>query len=136
MILRLTVQDVYSRETGDVEIIASPDDSVGTLLSSLPVHPDGRGCFVGATPLDPRALLADSPLLSGAVLSVGGAGPDYHPLRGTAAGTMHVIAGPDAGFGVALRPGRCMIGRSAESEVCLHDPDVSRGHALVEVRRV
>ncbi|MGH3296254.1 MAG: FHA domain-containing protein, partial [Trebonia sp.] len=73
------------------------------------------------------------PLLSGAVLSVGGAGPDYQPVRGAAAGTLHVIAGPDAGFGVALRPGRYFIGRAPEAHVCLHDVDVSRTHALVEV---
>ncbi len=133
VILRLTVQDVDSRETGDIEVIASPDDSVGKLLKSLSVNPETRNCFVGATALDPRATLADSPLLPGAVLSVGGAGPDYQPVRGAAAGTLHVIAGPDAGFGLALRPGRYFIGRAAESHVCLWDKDVSRMHALVEV---
>ena len=79
---------------------------VTTLLSSLPGHPDGQGCFVGATALDPRSRLAESPLLSGAVLSVGGAGPDFQPVRGAAAGTLHVFEGPDAGFGAALRAGR------------------------------
>ena len=133
VILRLTVQDVDSRDAEDIEVIASPDDSVGKLLKSLSVNPETRNCFVGATALDPRARLADSPLLPGAVLSVGGAGPDYQPVRGAAAGTLHVIAGPDAGFGVALRPGRYFIGRAAESHVCLQDKDVSRMHALVEV---
>jgi DNA segregation ATPase FtsK/SpoIIIE, S-DNA-T family len=83
--------------------------------------------------LDPRMRLAGSPLLPGAVLSVGGPGPDYHPARRGAAGTLHVIAGPDAGFGVALRPGRYFIGRAADSHVCLYDEDVSRMHAVVEV---
>jgi len=83
--------------------------------------------------LDPRSRLAGSPLLPGAVLSVGGAGPDYQPVRHAAAGTLHVIAGPDAGFGVALRPGRYFIGRAADTHVCLEDADVSRMHALIEV---
>jgi S-DNA-T family DNA segregation ATPase FtsK/SpoIIIE len=83
--------------------------------------------------LNPRLKLARSPLLPGAVLSVGRPGPDYQPVRGAATGTLHVIAGPDAGFGVALRPGRYFIGRAPESHVCLDDTDVSRMHAFVEV---
>ena len=133
VILRFSVQDVSSRDGGDVEVSASPDDSVGTLLDALPVKANGRACFVGATPLDRQARLADSPLLSGAVLSVGGAGPDYQPARAGAEGTMHVVSGPDAGFGVVLLPGRHTIGRAAGSGVCLHDPEVSREHAVIEV---
>jgi DNA segregation ATPase FtsK/SpoIIIE, S-DNA-T family len=133
VILRLTVQDINSRQTGDFEINASPDDWVGSLLNVLPGVSQGDVCFIGAAMLDPGARIAGSPLLPGAVLSVGGAGPDYHPVRGAAAGTLHVIAGPDAGFGVALRPGRYFIGRSPDAHVYLHDVDVSRTHALVEV---
>jgi S-DNA-T family DNA segregation ATPase FtsK/SpoIIIE len=133
MILRLTAQDADSRQASDVELVAAPDSSVGSLLSSLPVPLNGRACFVGATLLDPRSRLADSPLLPGAVISVGGPGPDYHPVRGAAAGTMHVIAGKDTGFGVALQPGRHMVGRTPESSVSLQDTDVSRKHAVVEV---
>jgi S-DNA-T family DNA segregation ATPase FtsK/SpoIIIE len=73
-------------------------------------------------------------MLHGAVLSVGDAGPEYQPVRpGAAAGTLRVIAGPDAGFGVALPTGRHIIGRDAEADVCLHDPDVSRTHAALEI---
>jgi DNA segregation ATPase FtsK/SpoIIIE, S-DNA-T family len=133
VILRFTVQDVNSREGQDVEVFASADDSVGALLDALPVKTDGATCFVGAAPLDRRSRLADSLLLSGAVLSVGGAGPDYQPVRGGAAGTLHVIAGPDVGFGVVLRPGRHAIGRAADADVCLHDDEVSREHAVIEV---
>jgi S-DNA-T family DNA segregation ATPase FtsK/SpoIIIE len=106
---------------------------VTTLLNALPVETGGRDCFVGAARLDPGTSLADSPLLPGSVLSVGGPGPDYQPVRGQAAGTLHVIAGPDEGFGIALRPGRYSVGRTSESDVYLHDTDVSRRHALVEV---
>jgi S-DNA-T family DNA segregation ATPase FtsK/SpoIIIE len=133
VIMSLTVQDVHTREAGDVEVIASPDTTVGALLSALPVGTEGRDCFAGATVLDRRSRLADSPLLPGVVLSVGGPGPDYHPVRGAAAGTMHVTSGPDAGFGVALQPGRHTVGRTAESGVCLRDTDVSRKHAVIEV---
>ena len=131
--LRLTVQDVHTRESGDIEVDASADSSLTSVLSALPGEPDGRACFVGATRLDPGSRLADSPLLPGAVLSVGGVGPDYQPVRGGAAGTLHVISGPDAGFGAALRPGRRTIGRSASADVSLHDVDASRQHAVIEV---
>lgn len=103
------------------------------MLNALPAETDGRDCYVGATRLEPEASLADSPLLPGAVLSVGGPGPDYQPARGDAASTLHVIAGPDAGFGVALRPGRYSVGRAPDSDVPLQDTDVSRRHALFEV---
>lgn len=133
VILRFSIQDVNSRDARDVEVFASPDDYVGTLLDALPLEASGRACYVGATPLDRQARLADSPLLSGAVLSVGGAGPDYQPVRSGAAGTMHVISGPDAGFGAVLQPGKRTIGRAADSDVCLHDPEASRQHAVIEV---
>jgi len=133
VIMRLTVQDLHSRDAGDVEVAASPDTPVGAVLTALPVETAGRDCFAGATLLDHRSRLADSPLLPGAMVSVGGPGPDYHPVRGAAAGTMHVIAGPDAGFGVALRPGRYTIGRTEAAQVCLRDTEVSRQHAVVEV---
>ncbi len=83
--------------------------------------------------LDPRSRLADSPVLPGAVISVGSPGPDYHRVRGAAAGTLHVTSGPDAGFGVALQPGRHTIGRATDSSLCLHDTDVSRRHAVIDV---
>ncbi len=133
VILRLTVQDIDTRETRDVEVVASPDDSVGALLDVLPVRADGRRCFVGATPLNPQAKLADSPVLPGTVLTIGGPGPDYQPVRGASAGTLHVLAGPDAGLDIALAAGRHAIGRAVDSDVCLHDPDVSRKHAVIEI---
>ena len=132
VILRITAQDPRSREKKDIEVVASPDDSVGALLSSLPLDLGGRRCFVGATPLDPGEKLASSPLLPGTALSVGGPGPDYHLVRGAAAGTAHVLAGPDAGFGVALRPGRHTLGRIPGSAVRLNDEGVSRTHAAIE----
>jgi S-DNA-T family DNA segregation ATPase FtsK/SpoIIIE len=133
VILRLTVQDVHSRASEDVEVIASPDSPIGALLDSMPVNPGRRQCFIGAAALDRRARLADSPLLVGAVLSVGGAGPDYQPVRGAAIGTLHVIEGPDAGFGVALLPGTHTIGRAADSGISLSDANASRLHARVDI---
>jgi S-DNA-T family DNA segregation ATPase FtsK/SpoIIIE len=133
VILRLTVQDVLSRQATDIEVAATPDTTVGAVLEMLPVDTTGRQCFVGATALNKQAELADSPLLAGAVLSVGGPGPDYHPVRSQAAGTLHVVSGTDAGFGVALAPGMYRVGRVPQSAIYLHDKEVSRSHALIDV---
>jgi DNA segregation ATPase FtsK/SpoIIIE, S-DNA-T family len=133
MIIQLTVWDAHTRESQDVEVSASPDTSVGSLLESLPVRPAGRRCFTGATELDPGARLADSPLLPGAVISVGGPGPDYHPVLRASAGTLEVVAGADAGLAVALNPGRYPVARDSQAAVSLRDTDVSRKHAEVEI---
>lgn len=117
----------------DVEVSASPESPVSSLLRALPIPAEGKACFVGATAVRPGESLSGSPLLSGAVLSVGRPGPDYHPARGAAAGTLHVIEGTDAGFGMALQPGRYTVGRSGDSDVPLTDTDVSREHAIFEV---
>jgi S-DNA-T family DNA segregation ATPase FtsK/SpoIIIE len=133
VILRLTVQDPRHRTRTDIEVVAASGDSVSTLLHSLPLPAIGQECFVGTVPLIPEAKLADSPLLPGVVLSIGGPGPDYHPVRGAAAGTLHVVGGPDAGFGVALCPGRHTIGRMASAALRLDDEQASRTHAFLDV---
>lgn len=126
MITQLTVWDAQTRVSQDVEVSASPDTSVGSLLQSLPVHLGGRRCFVGATELDPRARFADSPLLSGAVISVGAPGPDFHPVLGASVGQLEVVAGADAGLAVALNPGRCPVARDSQAAMSLRDTDVNR----------
>ncbi|WP_175408241.1 FHA domain-containing protein, partial [Streptomyces sp. TRM64462] len=46
---------------------------------------------------------------------------------------LHVVAGPDAGGVHLLHPGDIRIGRSADADVPLDDPDVSRLHCVVTV---
>ncbi|NJQ01771.1 FHA domain-containing protein [Streptomyces zingiberis] len=92
---------------------------------------DGRHCFLG-----------EPPLLDGAVLSLNApAAPGSHPgvaqdVRETAARRtprLHVVAGPDAGGVHLLHGGQVRIGRSADADVPLDDPDVSRLHCAVTV---
>jgi DNA segregation ATPase FtsK/SpoIIIE, S-DNA-T family len=111
VIIQLTVWDAHTRVSQDVEVSASPDTSVGSLLESLPVHLSGGRCFVGATELDPRARFAGSPLLPGSVISVGAPGPDFHPVLGASAGQLEVVAGVDTGLAAALNPGRYAVAR-------------------------
>jgi DNA segregation ATPase FtsK/SpoIIIE, S-DNA-T family len=62
---RLTVRDGATDK--DVEIAAEPSSSVAALIDSLPVPVNGRACYIGQTPLNPRATVGDSPLIPGAV---------------------------------------------------------------------
>ncbi|WP_026252149.1 FHA domain-containing protein [Streptomyces sp. PsTaAH-124] len=104
---------------------------------------DGRGArepgagpvvlYAGADRLDAqRCTLGEPPLLDGAVLSVGApAQPEPHPELDEAPARLHVVAGPDAGGVHLLHGGQITVGRSADADVPLDDPDVSRVHCAV-----
>jgi hypothetical protein len=91
--------------------------------------------YAGAERLDNgRCTLGEPPLIDGAVLSLGGpAEPEPHPEVDDAPARLHVVAGPDAGGVHLLHGGRITIGRSADADVPLDDPDVSRLHCAVTV---
>ncbi|MFF1451522.1 FHA domain-containing protein [Streptomyces sp. NPDC058274] len=79
-----------------------------------------------------RCTLGEPPLTDGAVLSLGAPaepGPDETDVTAQ----LQVIAGPDAGGVHLLHGGRVHIGRSADADVPLDDPDVSRLHCAVTV---
>ncbi|WP_239158314.1 FHA domain-containing protein, partial [Streptomyces sp. SID13726] len=83
---------------------------------------------------DRRATLGEPPLIDGAVLSLGApAAPEPHPELDDAPTQLHVVAGPDAGGVHLLHGGQIHIGRSADADVPLDDPDVSRLHCAVTV---
>ncbi|AIR98694.1 FHA domain-containing protein [Streptomyces glaucescens] len=89
--------------------------------------------YAGAERLDERrCTLGEPPLLDGAVLSLGApADPEPHPEVDDAPARLDVVAGPDAGGVHLLHGGRIDIGRSADADVPLDDPDVSRLHCAV-----
>ncbi|MEV6594115.1 FHA domain-containing protein [Streptomyces acidicola] len=78
-----------------------------------------------------RCTLGEPPLVDGAVLSLGA--PEPGPEVDESAPRLHVVAGPDAGGVHFLHGGRIDIGRSADADVPLDDPDVSRLHCAVTV---
>ncbi|WP_328876553.1 FtsK/SpoIIIE domain-containing protein [Streptomyces sp. NBC_00287] len=91
--------------------------------------------YAGAERLDSaRCTLGEPPLIDGAVLSLGTpAEPEAHPEVDDAPTQLHVVAGPDAGGVHLLHGGRIEVGRSADADVPLDDPDVSRLHCAVTV---
>ncbi|MEU6547477.1 FHA domain-containing protein [Streptomyces sp. NPDC046859] len=91
--------------------------------------------YAGAERLDDRrSTLGEPPLTDGAVLSLGApAAPEPHPELDEAPTQLHVVAGPDAGGVHLLHGGEIRVGRSADADVPLDDPDVSRLHCAVTV---
>ncbi|MGO4760213.1 FHA domain-containing protein, partial [Streptomyces sp. 2MCAF27] len=92
-----------------------------------------------------RCAVGEPPLVDGAVLALNGpADPDRYPgypgypglpeaAAPDATVRLDVVAGPDAGGVHLLHGGQVRIGRSADADVPLDDPDVSRLHCAVTV---
>ena len=93
-------------------------------------------CTPGGERLDPqRCALGEPPLVDGAVLSLQGPGEPEPGTRAAdgAAPSCTWSPGPDAGGVHLLHGGQIRIGRSADADVPLDDPDVSRLHCAVTV---
>ncbi|MEU3949198.1 FHA domain-containing protein [Streptomyces sp. NPDC029526] len=115
--------------------------AVASALASAVTGPEGSGSsgtpvlYAGGHRLDARrCTLGEPPLIDGAVLAVGAPGePEAHPELDEAPTRLHVVAGPDAGGVHLLHGGEIRVGRSADADVPLDDPDVSRLHCAVTV---
>ncbi|NGO10901.1 FHA domain-containing protein [Streptomyces sp. HC44] len=142
MQIRLTVVDpLGTRPEGraascDVLVTAPAGTALAAVASGLASAVGGEGAgvlYAGAERLDAqRCTLGEPPLIDGAVLSLGSPA-EPGPEVDAAAAQLHVVAGPDAGGVHLLHGGRIDIGRSADADVPLDDPDVSRLHCAVTV---
>ena len=149
MQLRITVIDaVRGQRARDVLVDAAAGSTASELATALEPVPDtvlGPTPVPGPTPateapalfVDGRRVPSDRligapPLLDGALVTVGAAGPDPRRL---APGVLelHVVSGPDSGHVFRLPPGGHRLGRAAGAGLRLEDPDVSRIHAMVRV---
>ncbi|WP_333771773.1 FHA domain-containing protein, partial [Streptomyces sp. IBSBF 2435] len=158
MQIRLTVLGPRSGRAarGSDVLVTAPAGTVlgsvaGALASAAGSGQPGRSAgssvalYVGQDRVPPTAVLGVPPLVDGAVLSLhaapgrpgeahghgqyGSFGEAGRPSAEVA--RLLVVGGPDAG-GVHLLPGgRATIGRSADADVPLDDPDVSRLHCEV-----
>ncbi|MCH0542784.1 FHA domain-containing protein, partial [Streptomyces sp. MUM 203J] len=130
-----------ARRACDVLVTAPSGTALAAVASGLATAvagPDGAAggsvvLYAGRERLDPqRRTLGEPPLTDGAVLALQApaeeaAAPEDAPAR------LHVVAGPDAGGVHLLHPGDIRVGRSADADVPLDDPDVSRLHCVVTV---
>ncbi|MEU0129329.1 FHA domain-containing protein [Streptomyces sp. NPDC006289] len=146
MQIRLTVLAPRSGQTParacDVLVTAPAGTALSAVASALatavsgPEGSLGGGAtvlYAGRERLDPqRCALGEPPLVDGAVLSLQVPGEDEAADDAVPA-RLHVVAGPDAGGVHLLHGGQIRIGRSADADVPLDDPDVSRLHCAVTV---
>ncbi|MEU9377681.1 FHA domain-containing protein [Streptomyces sp. NPDC048255] len=147
MQIRLTVlgsrsghQTATAPASCDVLVTAPAGTALAAVASGLAATvggPDTGGTVVlyaGAERLDlQRRVLGEPPLVDGAVLALHGPVPDVLPEESLGAPQLHVVAGPDAGGVHLLHSGQIRVGRSADADVPLDDPDVSRLHCAVTV---
>ncbi|MEV0981907.1 FHA domain-containing protein [Streptomyces sp. NPDC049915] len=145
MQIRLTVVDPQAPHPGargraascDVLVTAPAGTALAAVASALAgAVQAGDGpvvLYAGADRLDAqRCTLGEPPLTDGAVLSLGApADPEPHPELDDAPAQLQVVAGPDAGGVHLLHGGEVRVGRSADADVPLDDPDVSRLHCAV-----
>ncbi|WP_019886793.1 FHA domain-containing protein [Streptomyces purpureus] len=143
MQIRLTVLAPHSGASAaracDVLVTAPAGTALAAVASGLATvvsGPDASGAVVlyaGQERLDAqRCALGEPPLVDGAVLSLQVPGGDDAPAADAPA-RLHVVAGPDAGGVHLLHGGQIRIGRSADADVPLDDPDVSRIHCAITV---
>ncbi|MFZ4240577.1 FHA domain-containing protein [Streptomyces murinus] len=151
MQIRLTVVDPpgpppQRGASRDVLVTAPVGTDLAAVASALAGAVTGEGAgrdtggaavvlYAGGERLDPRrAVLGEPPLVDGAVLALGAPlAAEPHPEPADAPTQLHVVAGPDAGGVHLLHGGRITVGRSADADVPLDDPDVSRLHCAVTV---
>lgn len=143
MQIRLTVlaprSGHHAGRACDVLVTAPAGTALAAVASGLATAvagPDVSGAVVlyaGRERLDAqRRTLGEPPLVDGAVLWLQAPGEDEAPTDDVPA-QLHVVAGPDAGGVHLLHGGQVRIGRSADADVPLDDPDVSRLHCSVTV---
>ena len=122
----------------ELEVEARQGTTAGQLAGALAAHLGTTGAALRAasTAVTDDAVLGVAPLVDGAALTLL---PVRRPVDGAPGapreGTPLALAvahGPDAGHRVPLTAGRLTLGRSAEADVRLDDPRLSRVHAAVE----
>ncbi|MGV9315649.1 FtsK/SpoIIIE domain-containing protein [Streptomyces sp. NPDC003691] len=145
MQIRLTVlaprggQATGGARACDVLVTAPAGTALAAVASGLAAAvagPEASGpavLYAGGEKLDAqRRTLGEPPLVDGAVLSLQSPGAEG-PSDAGAEPQLHVVSGPDAGGVHLLHGGPVGIGRSADADVPLDDPDVSRLHCAVTV---
>ncbi len=151
MQIRLTVLGPRSGRACDVLVTAPAGTALGAVAGALAASAGsgqpGRSSasavvlYAGTRRLDPgTAILGVPPLVDGAVLALHSPADHGHedavhpgPLDQAGPARLHVVGGPDAGGIHLLQGGQVRVGRSADADVPLDDPDVSRLHCAVTV---
>ena len=121
-------------ESGDVVAIVDESHSVGDLVRHLTDRATTEGLTVERTGRwhGPDESVADIDLLSGDTVRLGRHSIDCDETPPRAL-VLDVVAGPDSGRSLVLRPGATVVGRSSRCDLALCDRSVSRRHVIVTV---
>ncbi len=133
MQVSLSVRD-HDGTCHDVAVTTSRQVSLAELrgpLADCLGHSRDAAVSSGNGPLPDGALLGGPGLRSGSTLQIDAGGERFPPAGSVL--QLRVIAGPDCGQLIALRRGGHLIGRAADADISLDDPDVSRRHCEIRV---
>ncbi|WP_308416584.1 FHA domain-containing protein [Streptomyces sp. AJS327] len=131
-----TVAGALATTATAVAASAAPASGGGATPPEPAPPQESVAVYAGTQRLDPqRQVIGEPPLVDGAVISLHGPAAALTAVSayGPAKARLHVVAGPDAGGIHLLQGGRVHLGRSAEADVPVDDPDVSRTHCAVTV---
>ncbi|KRV47672.1 hypothetical protein AQ490_04580 [Wenjunlia vitaminophila] len=142
MQIRLTVLGPRSGQSCDVLVTAPTGTALSAVAGAIAAsagtgQPARSGAavalYAGTERLPANAVLGHPPLVDGAVVALQAplGEPATQPSEHTP--RLKVVGGPDAGGVHLLHGGQARVGRSAEADVPLDDPDVSRLHTVVTV---
>ncbi|MDQ2783249.1 MAG: FHA domain-containing protein, partial [Actinomycetota bacterium] len=140
MRIRMTVQEGGASREVLVEAAAGSTardlaTALGPGFSGARLRVDGRPVSVtnplGMPPLLDGAVVGDGPVGAGGTDGAGGTGGSDTAPRPAAPGSgweLWVVSGPATGERLVLGSGTHLVGRAADTSLCLDDPDVSRRH--------
>lgn len=119
-----------TQETYDVYLDVDPDSPVSKVRGALERTTGAAGRLrVGGALIDDDAVISDTPVREGAMLTFDCDDPTFEPQ--TRGWMLHVVSGRDTGAVLPLPVGSHEMGRTAP--LSLRDTSVSRRHALLEV---
>lgn len=132
----MSATDVIAELGDDHRVV----DLAATLARHLNINPADRlvphlACQRLGYVLDPEQTVLDSGLLSGDVVRLGVGFDSSEVAANTASGGMFcdVTSGPGSGTSIPVHPGWFTIGREPGCDLQLHDPTVSKRHAVLHV---
>lgn len=133
MQIRLSVTTQH-RASGPVDVLVTAPEGTAfeALAGGLRAASGSLGSrfYVGDTLLADDDLLGVPPLVEGALVTIDAPGAPSSPSGGL---RLHVVGGPDAGGVHLLGRGQARLGRGADADVQINDPDVSRAHAILDI---
>lgn len=132
---RISLLDGRTMTGTTVSLQAESETPVSELVVRLkPFLPADGELYLDGRPLTYHETVSDLGLLDGAIIAIGTPVPPIHDRDARDGVDVLVAGGPDAGRVVNLPPGRHDVGRERHRSVSLSDAEVSRQHALIEVR--